>query len=111
MTERWPLPDHLDLWEDDFGTKIYVHPQNEGCGAPQTGYGCCIHAPSDHKMKTWPRLWRTDGGFMERICPHGVGHPDPDDLAFRRRRFSKHVAEMYAIHGCDGCCAPIMEKL
>lgn len=38
--------------------------------------------------------WRDDRSFMERICPHGVGHPDPDD---------EHADP---IHGCDGCCNP-----
>jgi hypothetical protein len=37
---------------------------------------------------------------MERICPHGVGHPDPDDAAYHIR-----IGQGYkTIHGCDGCC-------
>ena len=56
---------------------------------------CCIHNPSDHHMKDWPQNWRNDRGIMERICPHGVGHPDPDC----------HNKEN-TIHGCDGCCIP-----
>lgn len=53
---------------------------------------CVIHNPSDHAMRSFPTLFRDDRGFMERICPHGIGHPDPDDP--------------YAdpVHGCDGCC-------
>jgi hypothetical protein len=47
-------------------------------------------------MKTWPLHWRYDRGILERICPHGVGHPDPDDKA----------SASDGIHGCDGCCAP-----
>jgi hypothetical protein len=31
---------------------------------------------------------------MERICDHGVGHPDPDEF----------MADVW-VHGCDGCCA------
>lgn len=31
---------------------------------------------------------------MERICPHGVGHPDPDCMYAKRD----------TVHGCDGCC-------
>jgi hypothetical protein len=34
---------------------------------------------------------------MERICEHGVGHPDPDDLRVIRDR-------IMGIHACDGCC-------
>jgi hypothetical protein len=55
------------------------------------GEVCVMHNPSDHHMRDWPYNWRDDRGLMERICPHGVGHPDPDvrgDLT----------------HGCDGCC-------
>lgn len=60
---------------------------------------CCIHHPSNHHMQLWPQNWRGDRGIMERICPHGIGHPDPDDLKCR-----KNVVE--SVHGCDGCCSP-----
>jgi len=60
---------------------------------------CCIHNPSNHHMASWPLHWRSDRGVMERICPHGVGHPDPDDLAFHSGD------EYYGVHGCDGCCS------
>lgn len=56
------------------------------------GEHCCIHNPSDHAMRDFPRYWRADRGLMERICPHGVGHPDPD------QRFADTT------HGCCGCC-------
>lgn len=42
--------------------------------------------------------WRADKGIMERVCRHGVGHPDPDDLIVKSR------PELADIHGCDGCC-------
>ena len=68
------------------------------------GRNCVIHNPSDHHMRGWPTNWR-HGGFgdimpphMERMCEHGVGHPDPDDLAF-------HGSAAIGVHGCDGCCA------
>lgn len=76
----------------------------EDCNAP-----CPLHAPSDHHMRDWPQVYRyreVDLGFMvyidnrcimERTCPHGVGHPDPDDLKIR-------TGEDGGIHGCDGCC-------
>ena len=65
---------------------------------------CAIHNPSDHPMKDWPQRWRDDRKLMERICPeHGVGHPDPDHLAFLRKVSSEH-AEAEAVHGCCGCC-------
>lgn len=60
------------------------------------GQNCCIHNPSNHHMREWPQNWRDGRGVMERICPHGIGHPDPDDPAFQN--------EYEAVHGCDGCC-------
>jgi hypothetical protein len=64
------------------------------------GEPCCIHNPSSHHMLDWPLNWREDIGVMERICPHGVGHPDPDDAA-HKRRIGRAVL---TVHGCDGCC-------
>lgn len=69
------------------------------------GQVCCIHSPSNHPMRGWPQLWRSDRQLMERICPCGVGHPDPDDLAFKRRTRGDEHARYESIHGCCGCCA------
>jgi hypothetical protein len=66
---------------------------------------CPIHASSDHHMKDWRMHWRADRYLMERICEHGVGHPDPDHMAFIERRRGKEFAEGHGIHGCDGCCS------
>ena len=65
------------------------------------GQYCCIHNPSDHCMKDFPTHWRDDRELMERICPHGVGHPDPDDLAYKKRN---GLPDSEGVHGCDGCC-------
>jgi hypothetical protein len=54
-------------------------------------------------MRDWPLNWRADTGVMERICEHGVGHPDPDHLDYARSLDATR-AEGQAIHGCDGCC-------
>lgn len=65
------------------------------------GTPCVIHHPSNHHMQYWPLLYRSDTGLMERTCEHGVGHPDPDSLAW-------HVSQgrdYMGIHGCDSCCA------
>jgi hypothetical protein len=62
------------------------------------GEYCTIHNMSDHHMRSWPQQWRGDRGFMERICPHGVGHPDPDEYLLTVKPF------LGAVHGCDGCC-------
>jgi hypothetical protein len=53
---------------------------------------CPIHWPSQHHMRSWPQHWRVDRGIIERLCDHGVGHPDPDDKSRDK------------IHGCCGCC-------
>lgn len=66
------------------------------------GEFCVIHNPSDHHMRDWPTNWRSDRMLMERTCPHSVGHPDPDDLAFHVR----NGRGWQASHGCDGCCRP-----
>jgi hypothetical protein len=68
------------------------------------GESCCIHNPSEHHMVNWPLFWRDDRALMERICPHGDNHPDPDDIAFKARSYGKTVAKQAAIHDCDGCC-------
>ena len=41
-----------------------------------------------------------NGGLLEHVCCHGVGHPDP--------AFVKKLDELgnkgWSTHGCDGCC-------
>jgi hypothetical protein len=78
---------------DDFGNKLHnVHEQWECMRAEN----CAIHKPSYHHMRHMKQLWRNDRKFFERICEHGVGHPDPDEILDDHR--------MLGIHGCDGCC-------
>lgn len=82
------------------GQHILVHLQGPSC----VKYGCVIHAPSKHIMDNWPTNWRPDRLMMERVCSHGIGHPDPDDIAYKVRAMGKREGEGYAVHGCDGCC-------
>ncbi len=70
---------------------IWAHPESKCDGGP-----CPVHNRSDHHMRGFRQNWRDDRGVMERICPHGVGHPDPD--------CREHAKDM--VHGCEGCCAP-----
>jgi hypothetical protein len=65
------------------------------------GRHCVIHNPSPHHMREWRLVWRADHfpSHMERQCPHGIGHPDPDDVAFWTSQ-----GEPVGIHSCDGCC-------
>jgi hypothetical protein len=58
---------------------------------------CTIHNRSDHHMRFFPQWWRSDRKIMERICEHGVGHPDPDEY-----RIINGLDD--GVHGCDGCC-------
>lgn len=62
------------------------------------GERCCVHNPSAHHMREWSQHYRSDTGITERICPHGVGHPDPDQ--------NFPINSYKWVHGCDGCCAP-----
>lgn len=75
---------------------------------------CCFHNPSKHHMVDWQLNIRLDrGGLTERICPHGIGHPDPDSLEWlkRRAKVNKRGEKVSdgGIHGCDGCCSPTWE--
>jgi len=74
-----------------------VHSQRE-C----QGRACVIHNPSEHHMRDWPLIWRNDRGIFERICTHGVGHPDPD----QRTYWCIQNTPWEGVHGCDFCCRP-----
>lgn len=78
---------YMRLVQLEGGQRIYAH-LKEDC---QTKY-CPVHNPSNHHMREWPQNFRHDIYRMERLCPHGVGHPDPDDI------------NTDTVHGCDGCC-------
>jgi hypothetical protein len=104
------LYDYLDI-ADHSGTAVGVQ---QGTRVLRThgaeycsGEFCCIHKPSDHALHAAPMNWRSDNGLMERICEHGVGHPDPDDLTHKLLTLGAEgfAAGEYDVHGCDGCCA------
>lgn len=75
-----------------------VHPMTLCDGRP-----CCLHDPSEHSMRDWPMLLR-ETGLVERICTHGVGHPDPDSAAWANEVMHTDV---WGVHGCDGCCREV----
>ncbi len=87
------LFDDCDLVGLHNGDLLQTHPATR-CA----GQFCSIHNPSDHPLNTRPLNWR--GWVMERTCPHGFGHPDPDDTAWRRRT----GRPVRSAHDCDGCC-------
>lgn len=75
-----------------------VHAPNVEC---VTG-GCMIHNPdTEWAGAGWPYSPRGDGR-MERTCPHGIGHPDPNAAHFLTTRGWSHAAAY--THACDGCC-------
>jgi hypothetical protein len=80
-----------------YGNLINVHPESACAGAR----GCGIHnKPSDHPLMDAPMNWREDRGILERICEHGVGHPDYDAA-----QYLTSIGQGYQnTHGCDGCC-------
>lgn len=84
----------MSTWQPHRSSLIYTTHSSRSCSpAP-----CCVHRPSAHHMRDWPQNYREDTGVTERICPHGVGHPDPD------QPFEKDAVQW--MHGCDGCCTP-----
>lgn len=82
----------MEQWISDTGQILLVHNLLD-CEPP-----CPIHNPWPHPLVQARRHWRDDRMFMERICDHGIGHPDPDDI-----RVSQNPIR-YGVHGCDGCC-------
>jgi hypothetical protein len=79
------------------GEMINVH-SPQACAE---ALGCAIHnRPSDHPLKNAKMLWRNDRGILERLCEHGVGHPDADSAAY----LASIGRSNDNIHGCDGCC-------
>lgn len=98
-TERWQLAENETLEG--------VH-QKSVCEPP-----CPLHYPSEHAMDNFPLHWRGDRGIFERICEHGVGHPDPDTIDHIANTRGGRQAESESVHGCDGCCSqlPLSETL
>ena len=64
---------------------------------------CTIHKRTDHSMRSFPQFWRSDRKIMERICTHGVGHPDPDEY-----KIIEGIDD--GAHGCDGCCIQFADE-
>lgn len=77
-------------WETGTGQILATVHSPDKCA----GQHCTVHNPSNHHMRSFPTHYREDRGITERICPHGVGHPDFDDPTSD------------TTHGCDGCCRP-----
>lgn len=90
--------------DEIFGVSIGERPLvNIHSSSKCVGRACVIHNPSDHHMRDWKLHWRADTGLMERIDPDtGIGHPDPDDLAWHVQSGREYLG----LHACDGACSP-----
>lgn len=100
MSDDYDLSAVASSSEPRFGIQVGAAVLRTHGPSKCAGETCVIHNPSDHHMRDWLMNWRGDRGLMERVCPHGVGHPDPDALAFHVR----NGREWQGVHGCDGCC-------
>lgn len=102
MSGDWDLFGNVNVAEGLMGIQVgkrvlVTHPA-EKCA----GEFCCLHNPSDHPLKDRPLNWRGDKRQMERLCEHGIGHPDKDSIDFAIR--AGHYESWMSVHGCDGCC-------
>ena len=88
-------------WGEEFTTGTGQRMRVHEAATCDPGAPCVIHRPSAHPMAGLPLHWRTDRRIFERICTHGVGHPDPDGMAYRA---ANGLDDAEGIHGCDGCC-------
>ena len=92
MQKTYPEFDHVLLEHTDEYLRCHLPTQ---C---QNDERCTVHKRSDHSMRGFPQHYRFDCALMERICTHGVGHPDPDEFDLE--------VNAKGVHGCDGCCTP-----
>lgn len=100
----------LSFQDDGRTLKIFVTQKDDGMDtfgpykihSQKTCEGPCpFHNPSDHPLKDAKIHIRDDKMMLvERICEHGVGHDDPDSVAY----YKAHGEEWAGTHGCDGCC-------
>lgn len=94
--------DLLNVYETGTGQLIFgVHAKTAECEQ----HGCTVHNPTDPHHPTWPTRWSREHNAFMRVCPHGVQHPDQDEVAWRRRHRSEWDVERALDHECDGCCS------
>lgn len=100
--KRWKK----DLFTDANNIDWRVHKR-----ATCEGSYCAIHNPSDHPLKNARIVLRQGSpfsskphGFVERFCACGIGHSDPDSVAF-------YDSIGYTGTGVHGCCGHCIEGL
>lgn len=94
---------NLRIFIDGAGQQLFNVHTPDMC----EGRACVLHNRSEHSTRHMKLVARIPGLgsikplHMERICKHGVGHPDPDDMEY----WKSVGEESMGVHGCDGCCA------
>lgn len=97
MSDAETTPGGLVALEN--GVLTNVHEQSE-CDGRDRWWGCWLHDPRPHSLDRAPVRWRSDRRIAERVCSHGVGHPDPQEI-IRCREVEQRDVET---HACCGCC-------
>lgn len=87
-----------DTYTDSTGAEIRTHHEDK-C----SGQYCSIHNPSKHLLWEAPTVWDNENKMMNRVCTHGVSHPDYDDVTYNVGILGKDEAS-HVEHECDGCC-------
>lgn len=96
-TARYPG----EIWDIGRGRKMGAVHLRADCSSETP---CMFHYPTEHPMTEFPYHWRDDRMIMERLCPHGIGHPDPDQYQYWVNQEGRREADAQMVHGCDGCC-------
>lgn len=75
-----------------------IHKPEQCAGEP-----CPFHNPSEHAL-SGARMDIRATGLVERECEHGIGHPDPDSVAYLNAHGATGAKGSWGVHTCDGCC-------
>lgn len=79
---------------------ISIHNPTQCAGRP-----CVFHNPSDHALSKAKVSYNESLHRVERVCSHGIHHPDVDEVVKVYDGFGETEALKFAKHNdCDGCC-------
>lgn len=89
-----------DLADNPEGPKVsrlnFVHSQM-ACAYRH----CAIHGTASiHPLSMEPLIWDDDYQTVQRLCAHGIKHPDKDNVDY----FEEIGGFPYVHNQCDGCC-------
>jgi hypothetical protein len=115
ITEQDALPESYHPFPEGFAeVKLEHSPVILMAHGPDRckGEKCALHNRSSHGMRAFMQHWRSDRQLMERICPHGVGHPDPDQWDYLVKKYGKRHASAEFVHGCcwERCCRTVNDS-